>query len=504
MNRKNILCVLLLVLMACSPAYSAQTFREQLANLEGVVSIDEVVQSVDVFAEKYIAWFEQPLDWASPDIGKFLQRVEIGFQDYDRVNVVNVDGYALSTSYINFDDRHELARMYNANYINVEYRYFDKSIPEGLSEDKTALWEYLTDENASYDFHNIIEQLRGILSGTWVFTGASKGGQAANVFSYYFPNDADAYVAYVAPFCDGTNDPRLMEAVYTTIGTERYGEAQAKIYRDMVLEFQVEAVRNRDYVQPLIVSADTKPRWFGNASKDFEAEIIDYAVGVWQYDQEFASIDQVLKMPRQDNPDTQINERTEYLNALAKLIKDSNPPSDVSIFPYYYQAATENGHYRLKTQYLREALASEGLSMYMTEADEIDREERMKFTEEQYRLFTFDPYMRNELLAWSHTTQSNVIMIYGNSDPWYFVRLPDVDDNPNVHIFTTTMSHVASIMRMPEGQRAQVTALLNEWLMADAVLPSGGGSSSGGSCNSGMLPGYSLLCVFIALKAKRK
>ena len=272
----------------------------------------------------------------------------------------------------------------------------------------------------------------------------------------------------------------------------------------MVLEFQVEAVRNRDYVQPLIVSADTKPRWFGNASKDFEAEIIDYAVGVWQYDQEFASIDQVLKMPRQDNPDTHINERTEYLNALAKLIKDSNPPSDVSIFPYYYQAATENGHYRLKTQYLREALASEGLSMYMTEADEIDREERTRFTEEQYRLFTFDPYMRNELLAWSHTTQSKVIMIYGNSDPWYFVRLPDVDDNPNVHIFTTTMSHVASIMRMPEGQRAQVTALLNEWLMADAVLPSGGGSSSGGSCNSGMLPGYSLLCVFIALKAKRK
>ena len=504
MNRKNILCVLLFVLMACSPAYSAQTFREQLARLEGVVSIDEVVQSVDVFAEKYIAWFEQPLDWASPDVGKFIQRVEIGFQDFDSVNVFNVDGYELNTSRINFDDRHELARMYNANYINVEYRYFDKSIPEGLSEDKTALWEYLTDENASYDFHNIMEQLRGILSGTWLFTGMSKGGQATNIFSYYFPNDADAYVAYVAPFCDGTNDPRLIEALYTTIGNKRYGEAQAKIYRDMLLELQVEAVRNRDYVQPLVVSADTMPRTFGNASKDFEAAVIDYAVEVWQYNHEFSEIGQVLKMPREDNPYTQINERTEYLNALAKLIKGNSQPSDVSDFPYRYQAATENGDYALKTKYLREALAREGLSMYLTEADEFDYEERISFTEEQYRLFTFDPYMRNELLAWSHTTQSNVIMIYGNSDPWYFVRLPDVDDNPNVHIFTTNMSHKASIMRMPDSQKAQVTALLNEWLMADAVLPSAGRSSSGGSCNSGMFPGYGLLALVIVLKAKKK
>ncbi len=186
------------------PAGYAAAFRERLSELPGVVSIDEIVQSGEVFAEKYVVWFEQPIDWQNPDMGTFLQRAEIGFMGWDAVNVVNVGGYALRDSRFTRDDRHELAKMYSGNYINIEYRYFAKSAPEGLSKRSAALWEYLTDENAANDFHSIMEQLKSILSGKWVFTGASKGGQMTNLFSYYYPNDADAYVAYVTPFCDGT------------------------------------------------------------------------------------------------------------------------------------------------------------------------------------------------------------------------------------------------------------------------------------------------------------
>ena len=331
MSRK-ILLAAVLIYAAYVPACSGASLGAGLAGLEVVASIDEIVQSGEVFAEKYVVWFEQPIDWQSPDIGTFLQRVEIGFTGLDAVNVVNVDGYDLRESDFIRDDRHELAKMYDGNYINIEYRYFGMSAPQGLSRTSTALWEYLTDENAANDFHNIMEQLRSILSGTWIFTGTSKGGQMTNIFSYYYPDDADAYVSYAAPFCVGTDDERLIDAVYTSIGAERYGEAQAKIYRDMLLEFQVEAVRNREYLQPRLCrelppeKAELYP--FRTVSRDFEELILDHAVGIWQYGQDFAAHEAVLNMPREDDPDTEQNEREEYLQAMLQVISREMAPDD--------------------------------------------------------------------------------------------------------------------------------------------------------------------------------
>lgn len=495
--------VLALLILCVSVQSEAASFRDELTRLEGVVSVDEIVQSGDIFAEKYVAWFVQPIDWSNPSGDKFLQRVEIGFMGWDNVNVVNVDGYGLRPSSFVEDDRHELAELYSANYINIEYRYFARSIPEGLYEDKTDLWEYLNDYNASTDFHNIMEQLRGILSGTWVFTGGSKGGQATNVFSYYYPNDADAYVSYAAPFCNANNDPRLMEAVYTTIGNERYGEAKAKEYRDLLLRFQVEAIRHRDYLQPRVskITPEYTAQYpFRTASRDFETAVADFARGTWQYDQNFASVDAVLKMPH----DTSTDEKA-YLEAMLTLLVDDTErdSADVySIFPYMYQAHTENGNYAVVLKYLREAVEREGLSLTMTEADEADAYARMAFTDEQLRLWKFDPTLRNEMINWSHTTQSNVIMIYGNSDPWYFVRLPDVDDNPNVHIFTMSASHQAFIEDMPAQQKDAVLALLDNWLQADAEREPDTDiqvHSSSSGCNSGVPVGmiFPVMMLFI-------
>lgn len=171
---KKLLLLLLLLLSFCGT--SAASFRDDLLRLEGVVSVDEIVQSGDSkpFAEKYLVTFVQYIDWNNPSLGTFTQRVEIGFKGYDNVNVMHVSGYELPEDRWEEDDDHEISAMYNGNYIAVEYRFFTKSKHEGLSSNSTALWQYLTGENASNDFHNIIDQLKEILSGRWVFTGASK------------------------------------------------------------------------------------------------------------------------------------------------------------------------------------------------------------------------------------------------------------------------------------------------------------------------------------------
>ena len=504
MTRKIVLAVML-VCAAVAPAYPA-SFGERLAELEGVVSVDAIVQSQDVFTEKYVVWFEQPTDWQNPQRGTFLQRAEIGFQDYETVNVVNVGGYFLDDERFPTDDRHELVKMYDGNYISIEHRFFGESVPEGLSKKSTALWDCLTDENAANDFHNIMEQLREILSGTWIFTGFSKGGQMTNLFSYYFPNDADAYVSYVAPFCEGTEDEKLADAVYTSIGSERYGEAQAQAYRDMLLEFQVEAIRNRDYLQPRLFQApaseDAELYPFKTISRSFEELVADHPVSVWQYDQDFAGHEKVLKMPREDDPDTETDEREEYLAAMLAILSEDIDPEQEKFFPYYVQAATENGNYANKFTYLREAVERAGLSLVITEEDEENFTARMKFTEEQQQVFTFDPRMRNEMINWSHTTQSNVIMIYGSSDPWYFVRLPDAGDNPNVHIFTTLLSHNVRINDFPEEMKAEAAGLLNEWLMKEAVFPPKPEQSEAGSSSSGCDSGFGFAGMILVLGGK--
>lgn len=490
---KKILLLLLLLLSFCGT--SAASFRDDLLTLEGVVSVDEIVQSGDSkpFAEKYLVTFVQYIDWNNPDLGTFPQRVEIGFKGYDNVNVMYVNGYELREDSFEKDDDHEISAMYDGNYIAVEYRFFTKSKPEGLSSNSTALWQYLTDENASNDFHNIIEQLKEILSGRWVFTGASKGGQATNVFAYYYPDDVDAYVSYVAPFCDGIDDDRAFNAIYNSIGNERYGVEKAKEYRDLMLDFQVEAIKNRGYLQPRVIledsySNDKYP--LATASLDFEEKVVDLVFGLWMYDQQFASFDEVMKItPREDDPSTpDVRENQKFLDGLLKLIRAYDDYSDRELlFPYGVQAATENGNYGLYLQPLRDELAKIGLTTCFTAETERTYLALSQFTREQLNAFTFNPAMRNKMLEWTETNTSNVIMIYGDSDPWYFMRLPETD-NQNIHVFVSSKdAHDVKIKKMEEELRTEIKALLSEWLATDADVESddrGVASSSSSGCNS--------------------
>ena len=118
------------------------------------------------------------------------------------------------------------------------------------------------------------------------------------------------------------------------------------------------------------------------------------------------------------------------------------------------------------------------------------------------KVFTFDPHMRNEMIKWSHTTESNVIMIYGNSDPWYFVRLPDVDDNPNVHIYTSEQSHVSGINSMPQEKKEEILSLLDTWLMQDRNTVQGV-ASYGGNCSIGGNWGVMMLSVAFVIVRKK-
>ena len=142
-----------------------------------------------------------------------------------------------------------------------------------------------------------------------------------------------------------------------------------------MLDFQVEAIKNRDYLQPLIISNDLyldNKYPLKTASLDFEVDIADLVFVEWQYEQNFALFDEVMKItPRSDDLSTpDVKENQKFWDALLTLIHVKNDPfmeidRELS-FPSILHAATENGNYGMRLQPLRDELAKIGLSMDFT------------------------------------------------------------------------------------------------------------------------------------------
>ncbi|MBR3638849.1 MAG: hypothetical protein IKN45_13145, partial [Lachnospiraceae bacterium] len=179
--------------------------KERIAELEALDGVKEVKEmwSTPQYKEKYMVIFEQPLDWSDPSKGTFPQRVEVLININPRINVMETEGYCLNDKMSKFVDlmsaQQETVSMFDGNYIDVEQRFFGDSRPADMDNEGTEYWEYLTSENSANDYHKIYTELSKVLGDKWIAEGTSRGGLMCNVYGYYFPDDMDVYVAYVAP-----------------------------------------------------------------------------------------------------------------------------------------------------------------------------------------------------------------------------------------------------------------------------------------------------------------
>lgn len=466
------------------PSYNFEEglgFYKKVSQLTRFKSAKFIIQSgkKPPFLEKYLLTFDMPLDWNDKSLGTFPLRVEVGYVSDDAPTVYQCNGYFLNDlygdAYLQMDDRHEIARMYNANFVNFEYRFFYESAPKELDNEKTDYWKYLTSRNAAYDFHYVIQHLSTILTGKRIFTGASKGGYTTNSQANCFPDDCDAYVSYVAPLCDGVNDRSFFKNIYETIGDLYYSKEQAKEYRDMLLEWQIEMLKGRDYLAPKyyqdVLRSGVKLTTYATQDRIYDASILDTITGVWQYYLNFSNVKKVLDMPKEDDPTTSKDERKEFLDASLAFMKSVGDADawgcDTPFQAYYYQSITEMGNYYLDFSYIRNELERLDLPSSLLTIKEDEDEmlwQKMLFNEEQINEFKYDSSYRNEMINWSKTTTSNVIMINGGLDPWRGVRIPDVD-NEHIHVFDVlNHNHDASISNMSFAMQNEVKALLNSFL----------------------------------------
>lgn len=452
-----LVALLVTVLVNLASASSAADPAQLIAGLDGVVGIEAVPQNeVDENGEpqfcyryKYVVTFRQPLDWNDPSAGTFDQRVLVGINDLSAPNVAETQGYFIPEKKFGNDPRLDLEKILDGNYFEIEHRFFGGSKPEGLSNDDTALWEYLTTYNAASDQNRIISELKKVFTGKWVSTGRSKGGLTANMLSMYYPDAVDLTVSCVAPLCDQI-DGRFYRFTYEEASSALYGEKE----RDLMTDFQIEALIRRDELMPLFKAymEEEKATFRAQATDDvlFDVCVLETAVATWQYAQEFDKVESCLAMP--ENTD---DEKTEKLKAMMEIIKIAGLEVDTSSphFPYFVQAGKELGNYFYDFSFLRQALRDRGMdpdAYLAVREDHVYSAADLVLTDAQKEAFRYDGMMNERLKEWAETTDSRVIMIYGSSDPWYSVRVPDTE-NPNVSIFVSDRKpHTARILNTGE------------------------------------------------------
>ena len=123
-----------------------EDIKAQLMALPGISKVEELKSSK--YDHKYLMNIRQWIDPNDTTVGAFQQRVIVCHVGFDRPTVLVTEGYscnyALKEGYAE-----ELSKLFDANLIFVEYRYFAASTPQPCN------WRYLTVENSLADLHHV-------------------------------------------------------------------------------------------------------------------------------------------------------------------------------------------------------------------------------------------------------------------------------------------------------------------------------------------------------------
>lgn len=356
------------------------TLEERLTTLD-IESIDTLKADTSLFTEAYEIHLIQPVDHNNPEGPKFSQRVYLSYAGADRPVVVVTEGYTAGRNY-----KTELAEYLNSNQIIIEHRYFGKSVPEDPD------WKYMNTFQSASDHHRIIELFKDVFRDKWITTGISKGGQTVMFHSYYYPDDADIRVPYVAPLNFGPEDPRIYNFL-DTVGSD--------YCRERIYGIQKHILKNREVYYPMMVEkAEQEGMTFervGGPERAFEYTVLEYDFAYWQWG-------------RTPCEDIILEGTPEEIFSQFFRISGIDYFSDKGIKrfePFFYQALTEIGYYGYQFEKFGDLL------LYVADSDKPDFSFSAPEGEELIYDYEFgkkvDEYVRDA---------DNFIFIYGMQDTW--------------------------------------------------------------------------------------
>ncbi|MCD8309672.1 MAG: aminopeptidase, partial [Prevotellaceae bacterium] len=366
-----------------------------------------------------------------PEAGTFSQRVVISHIGFDRPTLIITEGYggayALNPRY-----REELSKMYDANMVFVEHRYFLESTPEPLD------WQYLTARNAADDLHAVREAFGSVYPGKWIATGVSKGGQTTLIYRTFYPDDVDISVPYVAPLCydveDGRHEPFIA------------GQAGTPEEREQIRAFQTEVLKRRATLEPLFEQACASKNLHFRApiSEIFDYAVLEYSFSIWQWGTPVETIPPI---------DTATDE--EIFAHFMKISGADYFATDGADAPFFVQAARELGYYGYDTAPFQGLLTIQSAKGYL---------HRLMLPEE-LKDMPFDPTLSQTIVKFLQENDPKMIFLYGENDPWTSAGVTWLTGKENIHVFLQPRgSHRTRIRTLPPAMQEEVKALLDAWL----------------------------------------
>ena len=417
-----------LTILYSSGQSDKQILERALFNLPNV-SFTDVSKLGDPYLT-YDLMIRQPLDHQHPEKGYFIQWVQLRHKGFDNPVVIETHGYEMGRG------RNEVERILSANNIGVEYRFFGKSIPDSMQ------YEFLTIEQAAADLHEVNKLFKQLYKGKWFSTGISKGGQTTLYYKYFYPDDVNVAIPYVAPIDNALEDTRI----YTFLDTIGTPECRKKIF-----DFQKFLLKNEDKVIEKLnwyaKGARLKFNWTGNIGKSYELAVLEYSFSFWQWGRSCDSIPTNKKLD----------------DYLGELLKTSNisffSDKDIESYASHYYQATQTGYYSYNI-----APFKKYIKHFTTNPSAI-------FPPKSAQPKPFDNNMYHNFQKWLDTNGNNILYLYGGIDTWSAARVL-VSDQVNSKSYLIPGKHHGSarIKNLPEGMMYEFVGKIKEWTGIDCKM----------------------------------
>lgn len=437
---KNILVVLL-----CLSAWLGAEGQvlDKLRQVPGVSDVKEL--KVNSFEEYYQFFYEQPVNHDVPGGAKFKQKVLLGHKREKAPVIVELQGYQITTP-----EAGELSALLKGNQLMIEHRFFGESVPEG-----GIPWEYLTIKQAAADQHEIIQAIRTALypESKWITTGISKGGQTTIFHRYFYPEDVEISVPYVAPLNLAYIDPRI-EKFLSKAGSNKSGFGSLlfgngdtqKDYFWIVRDFQLLCFKNKEQLLPYLrEEAEEKGYTFdkvGGIERAFELMVLEYQFAFWQWGHASGNV------PEEGDGIDMIFEHLIQVSA-PSFFEDKHIRE---LQPFFYAAMTEIGLYDYKVKPFKKYLKDkENITFDFTWPEGVERK-------------PFNARQMEDINHWLQTDASKILFIYGGMDPWSATGV-DLKANDKCGKYVRgDMHHGCRIKHFEEITKQNILETLTDWM----------------------------------------
>jgi hypothetical protein len=428
------------VATAAQPEATGTTdIKERLLSLPGVSLIEEKPYTGYRY---FVLNFTQPIDHRHPSKGTFQQRITVLHKDVARPTVFFTSGYNVSTT----PRRSEPAQIVDGNQVSLEYRFFTPSRPAPADWSKLDIWQ------AASDQHRVFKALKQIYDKKWISTGGSKGGMTATYYERFYPRDMDGVVAYVAPNDVVNNEDSAYDRFFGSVGTKECRDRLNAVQREALVRREPLEKKYAEYAAAEGFTFDS----VGSLDKAYEATVLDYVWGFWQYAQASdCAEDELIPPDAKAATDDQIWNSIDAISGFSFYTDQGLEPYT----PYFYQAATQLGAPDIRFPHIEKKYIRYG---YQPPRNFVPRDIPTKF----------QPYAMRDVDNWVRHNARHMLYVYGQNDPWGSERFRVDKGAKDSYVLTAPgMNHGANIAGLVADQKAFATARILDWAgVSDAAV----------------------------------